>query len=431
MTKVIVLGGGVCGLAAGLMLARDGHEVTVLERDPAPVPDSPEQAWEGWERGGVAQFRQAHVPAAARAARARRGAAGRARRDGRRRGARVDWTAAHDAADDRRPRAAPGRRAARRRVTARRPTLEQALARAAEAQDGARGAPRHGRRAARDARRRRLHVTGVCDRRRRAAGGRPRRRRDGPPLAAARAAARRRRRDVAEEAEDSGFIYYTRFYRSPDGSTPMPRAPVPDRRSSRSRCSRCPPTAGTWSVTLYAAAGDRAAQGAPPRAGVRRPSVRACPLHAHWLEGEPITGVDADGRRRGPVPALAGDGLRDRPGAARRRVGVHEPVARPRHGARARCTRRCCAPWCASTAATRPRSRRPGTRRRSASWRRGTARRWPPTGRGWRQLRGGAPGGPCTGARPTRGSRLRAALPLATAVDAGGLPGGRRDRRAA
>src|SRR5829696_4240449 len=60
MSKVIVLGGGVCGLASALMLARDGHEVTVLERDPAPVPESPERAWEAWERRGVAQFRQAH-----------------------------------------------------------------------------------------------------------------------------------------------------------------------------------------------------------------------------------------------------------------------------------------------------------------------------------------------------------------------------------
>ena len=33
MTRIAVLGGGVCGLASGLMLARDGLEVTVLERD--------------------------------------------------------------------------------------------------------------------------------------------------------------------------------------------------------------------------------------------------------------------------------------------------------------------------------------------------------------------------------------------------------------
>src|SRR3954454_23359951 len=60
MAEIIVLGGGVCGLAAGTMLARDGHEVTLLERDPAPVPGSPEEAWENWDRDGVSQFRLAH-----------------------------------------------------------------------------------------------------------------------------------------------------------------------------------------------------------------------------------------------------------------------------------------------------------------------------------------------------------------------------------
>ena len=55
-----MLGGGICGLATALMLARDGHDVTVLERDGDPVPDSPEAAWERWQRHGVVQFRQAH-----------------------------------------------------------------------------------------------------------------------------------------------------------------------------------------------------------------------------------------------------------------------------------------------------------------------------------------------------------------------------------
>src|SRR6516164_5694874 len=58
--KIILLGGGVCGLAAGMLLRRDGHEVTVLERDPAPVPSSPHEAWEHWTRCGVTHFRQPH-----------------------------------------------------------------------------------------------------------------------------------------------------------------------------------------------------------------------------------------------------------------------------------------------------------------------------------------------------------------------------------
>src|SRR4051812_25283034 len=60
MPRVVVLGAGVCGTAAAMMLARDGHDVIVLERDPSPVPETPEDAWERWERDGVGQFRQAH-----------------------------------------------------------------------------------------------------------------------------------------------------------------------------------------------------------------------------------------------------------------------------------------------------------------------------------------------------------------------------------
>ena len=59
-SRIIVLGAGVCGLAAGMLLRRDGHEVTILERDPEPVPHSPHEAWERWTRAGVTQFRQPH-----------------------------------------------------------------------------------------------------------------------------------------------------------------------------------------------------------------------------------------------------------------------------------------------------------------------------------------------------------------------------------
>jgi 2-polyprenyl-6-methoxyphenol hydroxylase-like FAD-dependent oxidoreductase len=57
---VLVLGSGVIGLSTTMMLARQGHSVTVFERDTEPLPGSPEEAWETWERRGVAQFRQAH-----------------------------------------------------------------------------------------------------------------------------------------------------------------------------------------------------------------------------------------------------------------------------------------------------------------------------------------------------------------------------------
>jgi len=56
---VVVLGAGVSGLAAGLALARAGHEVTLVERDQVVVGealDAPD-----WTRGGIPHFLQAHA----------------------------------------------------------------------------------------------------------------------------------------------------------------------------------------------------------------------------------------------------------------------------------------------------------------------------------------------------------------------------------
>jgi len=60
MAEMLVLGAGLCGLSTAMLLARDGHQVTVLERDPAAPPGAA-QAWEAWERRGVNQFRLPHV----------------------------------------------------------------------------------------------------------------------------------------------------------------------------------------------------------------------------------------------------------------------------------------------------------------------------------------------------------------------------------
>lgn len=59
MAEIVICGGGVCGLLAAMLLADDGHDVTVLERDPAPPPD-PDGAWDDWDRRGVNQFRLPH-----------------------------------------------------------------------------------------------------------------------------------------------------------------------------------------------------------------------------------------------------------------------------------------------------------------------------------------------------------------------------------
>jgi 2-polyprenyl-6-methoxyphenol hydroxylase-like FAD-dependent oxidoreductase len=58
--SVIVMGGGVAGLATGLLLARRGHRVTLIERDELGRDGAAETAPE-WARPGIPHFLQPHA----------------------------------------------------------------------------------------------------------------------------------------------------------------------------------------------------------------------------------------------------------------------------------------------------------------------------------------------------------------------------------
>ena len=57
---VVVLGGGLAGLASSLALARRGRRVVVVERDGPSAGRDADGLFERWDRRGVAHFRQPH-----------------------------------------------------------------------------------------------------------------------------------------------------------------------------------------------------------------------------------------------------------------------------------------------------------------------------------------------------------------------------------
>lgn len=286
--RVLVIGGGICGLGTALLLARDGHEVTVLERDSDRCPDSPAAAWDRWTRKGVAQFRQPHnfMPGFRRLLEAELPDVQDALRDA---GAsRYDLLhPLPPSISDTGPRAIDDQLWT---YTARRPVGEWVFGRVAEREPNI--TVRRGIRiveliagpAVIDGL---PHVAGV-----RAESGEEVRadlvvdasgRQSHAPSWLQRLGAH----PPYEEQTDSGFMYFTRYFSGPQA--PDRRGPTLTALGTISLLT-IPGDNSTWSVTIFAAAGDQALKNL--RHADRWTSVvRACPLHAHWTDGEPITDV--------------------------------------------------------------------------------------------------------------------------------------------
>ena len=287
MACVVVLGAGWCGLVSAALLAKDGHDVIVLERDRAGVPPSGLEAWHGWSRHGVAQFRQGHWlhPRGRALLDAQLPAVKNALADA--------GCLTYDLLSPVPPPIAdmasePGDERFIT-LTGRRPVIEQAVASVVDKVTDIRrgvtvaglltgpsdipGVPHVvGVQTATgeqiladlvvDATGRRSVMPGWLD----AVGARP-------PI---------------EEAERSGFFYYTRYFHAPSGPPPAQAGLLVPVGSIS--LLYLPADNQTWSITVYVSARDAVMR------ELRRPEVwtrliESCPLHAHLLDGEPITDV--------------------------------------------------------------------------------------------------------------------------------------------
>jgi 2-polyprenyl-6-methoxyphenol hydroxylase-like FAD-dependent oxidoreductase len=286
MAEIVVAGAGICGLTTAMLLANDGHAVTVLEQDPEPPPAAAGEAWAGWQRKGVNQFRLPHfflarfrilleaelpevLPALNAAGALRLNPVAEAPEF---------VTGGPEPGDEE-----------LLLVTGRRPVMEAAIAAVAARTPGLtvrRGVTVTGLVPGSPARSGVPHVAGV-------------RTGDGEEFRAdlvVDATGRRSplprlleavdARPPAEELDDCGFVYYGRMFRSRDGALPVALGPLLQHHGSVSTLT-LPADNGTWAFAFITRARDTALR------SLHRPEVWAraaasFPLVAHWAGGEPL-----------------------------------------------------------------------------------------------------------------------------------------------
>lgn len=284
MARVVVIGGGMVGLATGMMLARDGHDVTVVERDAGGPPPDADQSWRSWERRGVNQFRQLHFlqPGSYQVlATELPEVVAELDADG-----AIRYNAVAGAPEPLRGGERPGDDRFTL-LTGRRPMMEAALARVAERTTGLsvrRGVAvtalmTDGDRAVPDVVGVRLDdatdvsADVVVD-----ASGR----RSALPSLLMGAGARA----PFEEKDDCGFMYYGRHFRSADGTVPPAIGPLLQDGETVSVLT-LPGDNGTWGIGLITSSRDTEAR-ALRDVDRWTELVRTFPLAAHWLDGEAL-----------------------------------------------------------------------------------------------------------------------------------------------
>lgn len=286
MAEIVIAGGGIVGLSTAMLLAKDGHQVTILERDATAPPEDPTEAWEGWERQGVNQFRMLHffmprfrmlaerdLPELLAAWDAAGGLRGNPLQS-----APAELTGGFRPGDE-----------VHEALTGRRPVFESAAAKVAAETDGVtirRGVAVAGLLTGPSAMHGVPHVTGV-------------RTDAGDDIAADLVVDMTGRRSPlpkwldaigarppVEELEDSGFLYYGRHFRSADGSVPFAFGPLLQPYGSVSLLT-LPADNGTWGIGVITSAKDAAVRKLKDK-DVWTRVVASYPLIAHWLDGEPI-----------------------------------------------------------------------------------------------------------------------------------------------